>query len=251
MNCIGEPVSWLRLERYALAELDGGATAAVRSHLDACPACRAALTSIEVDAVGLPALPARRAVIAAAKRPWWLLRRPLRARVAASPDAGFARSEKPALRVGRRWQLGGVGVALAAAAVLVLVLRTPDVDGPGRRVRIKGAGVVALTLVRDRAGVIAFDPADIAPDDRWKVQLTCGTPAPLWTDVVVYQPSGASFPLPPQSITCGNAVAVPGAFRITDGGATICVAVSARAPERARLARGPRSPMVCAAVSPR
>ena len=218
MTCIGEPVSWLRLERYALAELDGGAAAAVRSHLDACPACRAALTSIEADAVVLPALPARPAVIAAVKRPW------------------------------RRWTLGaGLGVALAAAAVLVVWLRAPGVDGPGRQTRIKGAGVVSLTLVRDRAGVIAFDPAEVAPDDRWKVQLTCGTPGLVNTDVVIYQAAGASFPLPPQTITCGNAIAVPGAFRITDGDATICVALG-RVPDRARLARGPRAPMVCASV---
>lgn len=183
----------------------------------------AALATLADDHVELPPLPARRAVVVeVAARPFW-----------------------------RRWRLGaGFGVALAAAAVLVLWLRTPgDVDGLGRRTRIKGAGTVVLTLVRERAGVVAFDPADVSPDDRWKVQLTCGAAAPLWTDVVVYQPGGAAFPLPPQAITCGNAVAVPGAFRITDGGATICVALGGRAPDRARLARRPHSPMVCAAVS--
>ena len=50
-TCIGEPVSWLRLERYALADLDRAASAAVRTHLDGCAACRAALASIEGDAV--------------------------------------------------------------------------------------------------------------------------------------------------------------------------------------------------------
>ncbi len=227
MTCVGQPVSWLRLERYALAELDGASAAVVRGHLDGCPACQAALATIEGDAIALPALPARRAVVVTAPaRPWW-----------------------------RRWSLGaGLGVAIAAAAVLLLWLRAPDDgdgdgDGVGRRVRIKGAGLVTLRLVRDRGGVVAFDPADVAPDDRWKAELTCGNPAPLWTDVVVYQAGAAAFPLPPQAITCGNQVAVPGAFRVTDGGATICVAVGDRAPERARLARGPRGPMVCAAVS--
>ncbi|HVV85316.1 MAG TPA: hypothetical protein VHE35_19775, partial [Kofleriaceae bacterium] len=154
----------------------------------------------------------------------------------------------------RRWLLGGgAGALLAAAAVLVLVLRgrgggAGEVE-PGRHVRVKGAGTVSLRLVRDRAGVVSFDPADVAPGDRWKVELTCGNPAPLWTDVVVYQPDGASFPLPAQSITCGNAIAVPGAFRVTGGGATICVALGAAAPDRARLGRGPRPPMVCASVA--
>ncbi len=221
MTCVDQPISWLRLERYALAELDGATTASVRRHLDDCPACRAALAALEGDHVALPALPARRAVVVTAARPWW-----------------------------RRWQLGaGLGAALAAAAILLVWLRAPGTVGePGRRTRIKGAGTVALTLVRERAGVIAFDPADVTADDRWKIQLTCGNPAPLWTDVVVYQPTGAAFPLPAQAITCGNAIAVPGAFRITDGGATICVALGASAPDRTRLARGPRGPMVCAAV---
>ena len=34
--CIGEPVSWLRLERFAL----GAADPAIASHVAACPACR-------------------------------------------------------------------------------------------------------------------------------------------------------------------------------------------------------------------
>jgi hypothetical protein len=140
-------------------------------------------------------------------------------------------------------------VAVAAAAVLALWLRAPGGDGaPGRRLRVKGAGAVTLTLVRERAGAIAFDPRDVRADDRWKVQLTCDRAAPLWTDVVVYQRGLASFPLPAQPITCGNAVAVPGAFRVTDGGATICVALGGAAPDRARLARGPRGAMVCAAL---
>ena len=33
--------------------------------------------------------------------------------------------------------------------------------------------MVSLTLVRERAGVIAFDPPDVDASDRWKVQLTC------------------------------------------------------------------------------
>ncbi len=222
MTCIDQPISWLRLELYALAELDDGTTAVVRRHLDDCAACRAALASLAGDAMSLPPLPAPRArVVAMAPTPWW-----------------------------RRWTLGaGLGAALAAAA-LVLWLRLPDGAGPpGRSTRIKGAGVVSLTLVRERAGVIAFDPDDVTDRDRWKAQLTCAVGGTVWADVVVYQPSGASFPLAPQAMTCGNQVAVPGAFRITDGGATICVALGARPPDRARLARGPRSPAVCATVA--
>ena len=43
--------------------------------------------------------------------------------------------------------------------------------------------------------------ADVAPDDRWKAELTCGNPAPLWTDVVVYQAGAAAFGVG-ENITC-------------------------------------------------
>lgn len=221
MTCVGQPVSWLRLEGYALAELDPPTTAAVRAHLDDCAACRAALATVEADAVALPPLPV----------------------VVATARAGDR----------RRWALGaGVGVALAAAAALLLWLRAPGRGGPPeRRTRLKGAGVVSLTLVRERDGEVSFDPPDVDAGDRWKTQLTCARAGTVWADVVVYQPDGASFPLPAQAITCGNQVAVPGAFRVTDGGATICVALGERAPDRRALARGPRQPMVCAAVAAR
>ncbi len=63
--CIGEPISWLRLETYAADRSD----AAVRDHLAACPACAACLSEIERDVVALPplAVPERR------RRTWWPL----------------------------------------------------------------------------------------------------------------------------------------------------------------------------------
>jgi hypothetical protein len=63
--CIGEPVSWLRLETYAMDRAD----AAVRDHLAACPACAACLTEIERDVVALPPL----AVPHRKRRTWWPL----------------------------------------------------------------------------------------------------------------------------------------------------------------------------------
>jgi len=63
--CIGEPISWLRLETYALDRAD----AAVRDHLAACAACAACMTEIERDVVALPPLvvPERK------RRTWWPL----------------------------------------------------------------------------------------------------------------------------------------------------------------------------------
>jgi hypothetical protein len=66
MRCIGEPVSWLRLEELAL----GVAHAGVAEHVDACPACKQCFTEITADKVALRPLvvPARKP-----RRSWWLV----------------------------------------------------------------------------------------------------------------------------------------------------------------------------------
>ena len=58
--CVGEPVSWPRLESFAL----GAPDPAIAAHVDACPACRRCLDEIRGDAVALlplVAVPAARA----------------------------------------------------------------------------------------------------------------------------------------------------------------------------------------------
>jgi hypothetical protein len=62
MPCIGEPISWPRLEAHVAAR-----DAAITAHVTECAACRACLEEIERDVVALPGLPA-----AAKKRArWW------------------------------------------------------------------------------------------------------------------------------------------------------------------------------------
>jgi hypothetical protein len=55
--CIGEPISWPRLERYATNRSDR----AIAAHLARCAACAQCLTEIASDLVALPPLvvPAR------------------------------------------------------------------------------------------------------------------------------------------------------------------------------------------------
>ncbi len=213
-TCIGEPVSWLRLERLALAELDAPTAAAVRAHLDACAACAGAFARIADDARPLPRLPA----VDATPRPWWA-----------------------------RWRvaIGGVALAAGAAAALVALRPATVAPPPPGGVRVKGTGVVVVRLVRERDGVVAFDPDDVRDADRWKVELTCAPGGAAWVDVAVVQGRDVAFPLAPQQIGCGNAVAVPGAFRITDGAAALCVALAPRAPDRDRLRAGDRRGVVC------
>lgn len=140
-----------------------------------------------------------------------------------------AESKDPSLAARRRRRAGltaGLAAAAAAAALLLAVLvRGPD-RGPGAlvaSVRVKGAGLVDLTLVRERAGAIAFDPPDVGDADRWKVQLTCAPGGGAQVEVVVYQPGAPpAIALPARPFACGNAVVLAGAFRITGGAATVC-----------------------------
>lgn len=201
--CIGEPVSWLRLEQFAIDAADP----AVAAHVAACPACRQCLASIRGDAVVLPPL----AVPARAARPvWW-----------------------------RRWWLAPAMAAAAAAAVLVLVLRPAPPPGPGpsapaagERVAIKGIGDVTVELVRDRAGAIAFDARSYAPGDRWKVMISCPPSASglmTWIAVSVADGLTLDHPLPVSKIACGNRVVVPGAFAVTgDRANRVCARIATK-----------------------
>jgi len=121
--CIGEPVSWPRLEAFAL----DGRDAATKTHLDACPACARCLAEICSDVVALPplAVPER-----APKRRWWLV-----------PAMAFA----------------------AAAVILLVLWRRDDETVRGDITRVKGIGDVTLGLVRDgaiRDDATTFLPGD-------------------------------------------------------------------------------------------
>lgn len=220
LACIGQPLSWLVLEQHALEELRGEAASTAASHLADCAACAAAFGSIRADRRELPALPAAPA-------------RPEPGRAEASPpskDALLPADDLSKARAKRRQWVIGAGVFVAAAAALLLVVSRPK-DVPGGElsasVRVKGAGVVVMTLVRERDGSVAFDPTDVRESDRWKVQLTCAPGGRATVEVVVYQASEpAAVALPSQLFACGNDIVIPGAFRITGGAATICARLS-------------------------
>jgi len=212
--CIGEPISWLRLERHALE----GADAGIGEHLAACAVCARCLDEIRGDLVALPplAVPERRPARWQARWRWWLA---------------------PAM-------------ALAAAAVLLVVWRSgPGGPGPEPRedvARIKGVGEVVLGVVRERGGVIREDARTYAAGDRWKVVVTCPPAASAWIDVAVYDAGQIDHPLAPARIGCGNRVALPGAFSITgDRANRVCVRIGAdAAPERGQ------APDACVTLRP-
>jgi hypothetical protein len=181
--CIGEPISWLRLESFAL----GAPDPATASHVAACPACRHCLAQIRGDEVALP---------------------PLALPVAAARRSPVAR---------RRWLAPGFAAAAAAVIVVVVVVRRPPPPGEraGETIGVKGVGEVTLALVRERAGAIHHDARRYAPGDRWKIVVSCPPRAAAWIEVSVADGATVDHPLAPAQIACGNRVVVPGAFTIT------------------------------------
>lgn len=218
-RCIGEPVSWLRLEQFALSRAD----AHVEKHVDACPACRACLEEISRDVVALPPLVVPAA--AKARRPWWQFAMP-------------------------------IGLAVAAAAILLLVLRPPAHEHaalPTDVTAVKGLGTVELDVVRERGGVIRADVRTYAAGDRWKVVVTCAADKTAWIDAFVVEAGAtrADYPLAPAQVVCGNQIALPGAFAITgEVDNLVCVRVSTDgAPRRADGKPGDPG-VACVTLSP-
>lgn len=209
--CIGEPVSWLRLESYAL---DGG-DAQVAEHVERCPACRGCLDEIRGDSVALPALPA---TVAAPRRRWWTWTAP--------------------------------AFALAAAAALIFLLVRPRPEPREDTVAIKGVGEVVVDVVRERGGVITESARTFAPGDRWKVVVTCPPGAGAYLDVTVFEVGNRAVedhPIDVAHVTCGNRVYLPGAFELTGTRPNrVCVRVGAYNPP----ARIGDTDLACVTVSP-
>jgi hypothetical protein len=181
--CIDTPISWLRLERYELGEVDEEERAAIAAHLGACEVCAACLASIKADTRELPSLEVTRRK-SAVVIPW---RRVL-------PAAG----------------------ALAAAAAIVLIMRRPVTETPGLTGdRIKGNDI-AFSLVHEGEGVADEAGTTYHDGERFKALVTCPPGMHATFDLVAYEGTEAAFPLEAQSdLECGNSVAMQGAFRMT------------------------------------
>jgi hypothetical protein len=177
LACIGEPISWLRLERYAHS---GASDASVREHLAACPACQHCFDEIERDVVALPPLhvPAKRR---------------------------------------RRWLFALPAIGAIAAAAIVLLLLRPRPRAEDNVAHIKGIGDVVVDVVRERDGSVRDDVRTFKAGDRWKVIVTCPPTHAVALDVAVHEDGAArpDRPLAPAKLVCGNRVVLPGAFALT------------------------------------
>jgi hypothetical protein len=233
-GCVGEPVSWLRLERYQLDEIAGAERARIEEHLAACAACRVCLARIGSDE-----------------------REPLSSLSTPRPIPLRRRAEKPSGRR-RLWLTGDVPWIAAAVFVVAVAIgswrqwfavdeRTARVE----RGTVKG-GEVALTLVRDDGETIAGERGVYRDGDRMKALVTCPPGARVVFDLVVLDTDGASFPLEPaRAFPCGNRVPLPGAFRLTGGAEKrVCIGWSeSKAVDRAALAHAlPSDHVVCVLI---
>jgi len=214
MTCIGEPISWLRLEQLAL----GAAAPGVEDHVAKCGACRACLDSIRGDVVVL------------------------------SPLVVPVRPER------RWWRLGVPMLAFAGALLLLLVLWPRGGDLDDNQAAIKGTDdVLTLGIVRERAGAIQRDALSFRPGDRFKVIVTCPPRARAWVDVGVVEEGAhsADYPLAPAPIACGNEVVIPGAFTLTGGRANhVCVRVATGAAPPRSLPHAREDGVACLTVRP-
>ncbi|MFN3197989.1 MAG: hypothetical protein ACE366_06160 [Bradymonadia bacterium] len=193
-----EPISWLTLERYHLGELDPSEATALQAKIEVDPTLAARLAQIEAG-TSLKPLPVQNA-----PQPTWTM---------------------------WKWALP----IAAVAAVAVAVLPGKSVVPPGY-IGAKGGEPLSLTLVAQRGDQYVPISHQFTPDDVLKVQVTCAPPDQERVQVVVFQEDGASFPYPePPEVQCGNAVLLPGAFRIDPAEARVCALLSADHVDRARF----------------
>jgi hypothetical protein len=204
--CVSEPISFLRLERYLQRDLPDAESERIDDHLRVCSVCRACLDTMQTEVIELLPL----------------------------PEVAPMRSRSP---WSRRVLPAGV-LAAAAAALIMLARDATDHALPKGQVRIKG-GELALELVREHQGAIASDASVYLAGDRFAVRVSCPAGRTMWADVVVFDDSGASFPLQPiAALRCSNGVTLPGAFELTGTTrASVCVRVAEQPIDRERVER--------------
>ncbi len=210
MSCTSTPISWLRLERYHLGEVDASERKEIASHLASCAACKRAFAEITGEEVVV--------------RGPWLTR----------PRAALAMS------------------ALAIAAAIFFVIgRTPRVPEDPGGTRIKGNDV-ALTLVTEGESVLPEAGGPYRDGDRFKALVTCPPGMQATWDLVVYENDQASFPLTTVSdLSCGNQVALPGAFKVTGHERmTVCLVWADGAIDREAIRRTKPANVRCVTLEP-
>jgi hypothetical protein len=226
-SCIGEPVSYFRLERFALRELSADEQRSVAEHLAQCPTCRACHDRIQADGreQDLAALVAR-----------------LQAPRGPQPRAaGRARG----------WLWGTVALSLTGLLAVLSTQPGTQPMAPGGTPGTKGDGLaLELTRIDDRGQQL--EPTRFAPSDRFRVALSCPPALAGKVHVLAFQAGEKFEPLPAQTLaSCGNRRMLSGAFRL-DGSAPVdvCVLLGDADVTAVRARDGLPEPHVCARIEP-
>jgi hypothetical protein len=232
-SCTGEPISWLRLERYRLGELSDPERDVVAAHLDACPACAACLAEANRPIAMAPLL---------------------------LPGTASLFSRVRCELLGQTPVGTTLRIAFALAALGLLMLpggKSNQVAHHASRGErgIKG-GEVTVALARERNGIVEHGATTFAPDDKWKVLVTCPMQQVLFWDLAVVEGDRVTFPLLPAApIACGNHAPLPGAFRlVADHPVEVCLVWGDDPLDRVALsatdAKGLTESGICATLQP-
>lgn len=260
MSCIGEPISYLRLERYGLGELSPVERQRIREHLAACAVCRGCFERVQADtrASDLAWLTSRLELappVAGAK-----------AVMMPAPSRGWA-----GWRSWIAWGGGALGAGLALGLALMILPSRPTrpragshaardsaapapAPAPPKGARSKG-DPLALELIRRDAQGRLLDPIGFAVGDRFKLLLTCPPELTGTVRVLAFQAGEVFEPIPAQQLRCGNRRALTGALQL-DGDAPVALcAVFADnvGPDRISQARSPETlpaARVCVRLAP-
>jgi hypothetical protein len=231
-TCSGEPISFLRLERYLQGDVQPSERAQLETHLAECGVCRECFEALRNETTELLPLAVHVTPVMRSET----------TELPQFPEHFWRAQERRALRtrIARAWPQLLAATLTAAAAMLLVRLRTAELEPAlsAQRVRIKG-GELAIELVREHAATIATDPKQFAQGDRFQVKVSCPPGEPRYWDVVVFQAGELFFPLKPEvPLQCRNGLTLPGAFML-DGyaPASVCVIVAERHVDRALLSR--------------
>jgi len=226
-SCIGEPISYFRLERFALHELPADEQRSVAEHLAQCPSCRTCHERIQADG--------REQDLAALVAKLQDLRAPQ------PRAAGRARG----------WLWGTVALSLVGLLAVLSTQPPTQPMAPGGTTGTKGDGL-ALELTRVDEGGQQLEPTRFAPNDRFRIALSCPPALAGNVRVLAFQAGEKFEPLPGQTLaSCGNRRMLVGAFRL-DGGAPVdvCVLLGDADVTAVRSRDALPEPHVCASIEP-
>jgi hypothetical protein len=226
-SCIGEPVSYFRLERFELRNLPADEQRSVAEHLAQCPTCRACHERIQADSREQDLA----ALVAQLQDP-----RALQLRA-----AGRARG----------WLWGTVALTLTGLLAVLSTRPGSQPTAPGGTSGTKGDGL-ALELTRVDEGDQQLEATRFAPSDRFRIALSCPPALAGKVHVLAFQAGEKFAPLPAQTLaSCGNRRMLVGAFRL-DGSAPVdvCVLLGAADVTAARSRDALPEPHVCTRIEP-